>query len=396
MKRVLLLDEKTLYGFNSQMIRALARGFNHRGFEPVVIDLAKPDWPVHLHEFHKERSRFALVFSAGRGLVKIDGRYIHEHFDIPLFLALADHPLYKEHFIDFRVDTVAYGFTDPSQVEFCRSRYGGDRYVHFPHFSMVRPLDDLDESTFRSREKSLFFPASAAIMSRSWSVNIFKPVDSALVRALEERRVPIAEFVENFVACGLTLDTALAQFLEEHGSRFDPALTEEDFSIIFREIDVLIRALRRRHVLSSLEGFPITVMGLGWEACEYLGPSVTVLPPADYLACEEARSAYQVTLHTSHGQPYASHDRVLHAAAIGQAVLADRTPFMEELAERGCVAVYSIEAEDVREVCSKLLADDSLRFEMARAAIDHVRSAESDPKTAAGLVIDAMQRRRLL
>jgi hypothetical protein len=229
LKKVLLLDEKTSYGFNSQLTRAIAHGFHQHGFEPVVVDIGDPGWPVHFEAILKERRQFALAFSAGRGLVKINGRYIHEHLDVPLFSALVDHPLYKQHFIDFRLGTIVHGFTDPSHAEFCRSFFGGDAFVHFPHFLMVPVLDDLDEATFASRRKSLFFPASAAIMTRRWSVNVAKPDDSALVRHLENMRVPIAGFVEDFVQHGLTLDTALAQFLEEHGARVRSNLTEGRF-----------------------------------------------------------------------------------------------------------------------------------------------------------------------
>ena len=396
MKKVLLLDEKTLYGFNSQLIRVMAREFNQYGFESIIVNLAASDASANLERLHKERQQFALAFSAGRGLLKVGDRYIHEHFDIPLFSALGDHPLYKQHFIDFRLGTVIYGFADTSHVEFCRSFYGGDRFVHFPNISMVPQLDGIHETTFQSRKRSLFFPASAAIMGRRWSINVAKPDDSVLVRSLEEKRIPIAGFVEDFVQHGLTLDTALAQFLEQNGARLHSNMTEADFADFFKEIDVLVRALRRRRVLSSLEGFSITVMGLGWEACNYLGPSVTVLPPADYMACEEARRAYQMTLHTSHGQPYALHDRVLHAAAIGQVVFVDRTPCMEKLAEHGCAATYSNDASAIRETYSELLADDSRRFKMAQAAIAYTQSAAPNPKTVAGTVIDGLRGRHLL
>jgi hypothetical protein len=69
---------------------------------------------------------------------------------------------------------------------------------------------------------------------------------------------------------------------------------------------------------------------------------------------------------------------------------------MEKLAGRKCLAVYSNEAADIRDACSELFADDSRRFEMARAAMVYLRSAGPDPQSAAGTVIDELQRRHLL
>lgn len=396
MKKVLLIDETALSGFNSCLIRVMEGAFRGLGMEPVVLDVTAPEASNRLSALLAIRQQFALAFSVARGFIKVDGRYIHEHFDIPLFVAFVDHPLYKRHFVDYRLDTVVYGLADPSQVAFCRTFYGGNRFVHVPHFPLIPPMSDLDDAAFASREKSLFFPGTPAIQGRQWSINISSPEECRMVRELEEMGLPIADFVREFVNDGLSFDTALLAFLEDHGVHVDPRLHEDKFAVIFGEIDVLIRSLRRRRVFEAVDGFPVTVMGNGWDKCNYLGPSVTVMPPVDYLACEEARRRYQMTLHISQGQPYASHDRVLHAAAAGQAVLADRTPGMEKAAEHGFLATYSLDASDIREVCSELLEDDVHRREMARAGLAYIRDVPDTAETAAGTVIDALRERGLL
>jgi hypothetical protein len=393
LKKVLLIDETELAGFNSCLIRVMEGAFRGQGMEPVTLDITAPDAAPRITELLAIRREFAFVFSVARGFIKVDGRYLHEHFDIPLFVTFVDHPLYKQHFVDYHLGTVVYGLADPTQVAFCQAFYGGNRFVHVPHFPLVPPLAGLDDAAFARREATLFFPGTSAIQARGWSINVSSPEECGMVRDLEEKGLPIAEFARDFVRNGLSLDAALLEFFEDHGVDVDSRLHENQFATMFREIDVLIRSLRRRRIFQSLAGFPVTVMGRGWDQCNYLPRSVTVLPPVGYLECEQARHRYQMTLHISQGQPQASHDRVLHAAAAGQAVLADRTPGMERAEEHGFLATYSQDAGDLREICSALLADEARRLRMARAGLAYIRDSPITADSAARTVIDALHAR---
>jgi hypothetical protein len=395
-RNVLLLDEKLSYGFGSCMVQAMACCFRSRGYNPIIVNLAAPDLTDNLHTLFSDRDKFSFAFSMGRGLAKDErGKCIHDYFGIPLFAAFGDHPLFKYDFIDFEMDSVVYGFNDPGHVAFCKSKLGSDRYVHFPHFGFIPSMMELTEAEFSQRQKSLFFPAGAAIMARQWSTNASGVNDSQILNELEQRGVKISLFVEEFVERGNHLDADLSLFLEAHINRIG-ALDIRNFAKVFREVDVLVRALRRQRIVRALDGLPLTVIGDRWDKCNYLGKSVTVLKPVGYLECEAIRRRYQLTLHTSQLQPNASHDRVLHAMSAGQAVLGERTPYLETEARRGYIELFSIDKNDVATSYAKLLDDDSRRFQMCRAALDASISTPRNEQAIADMVIDALEQRGLL
>ena len=391
-RKILLLDEWTSYGFNSRLIKVMARCFRQRGYIPETVDLAAVDWSSKLAVLYQDRASYAFAFSVGRGMFKRNGKCLHEHFGIPLFAVFVDHPLYKEHFIDFRMDTAVYGFTDPGHVQFCRSHFGGDRYVHLPHFSLLTPLPELTEADFARRTKSMIFQATAAIMGRSWSINSTGVQDSDVLRLLQQKGVPISDFIEKFLTVGLDLADEMFSFLTTYQGRSGGA-DFKVFAAIFRDADVLIRAFRRQRILRALGNLPLTVIGFGWDKCNYLNRSTRVLPPADYMACEKIRRTYQMTLHTSHLQPYSTHDRILHAMATGQAVLADRTPYLEKETSKGYIALFSSDAMSAAHAYSAILQDDNRRFAMCRAALAAVCNTPATDQIAADIVLKALQQR---
>ena len=394
-QKVLLLDEKTSYGFNSLLVQVIARCFRQRGYSTEIVDFAAKDIDRKLLDLYPDRASYAFAFSVGRKMSKVDGKSIHEHFGIPLFVAFVDHPLYKQDYIDFRMDTVVYGFTDPSHVEFAVQVYRGDRYVHFPHFSLLTAEADLSEAEFFRKTKSLFFPATAAIMGRVWSINSTGIEDSAILRSLAEKGAPISDFIKRFVRSGLDLVEDLSLFVKEHENKIGK-IDLQIFGAIFRDSDVLVRSLRRQGVIKALDGLPLTVAGMGWGQCRYLGRSVKMLPPLDYRACEDTRRNYQMTLHTSHLQPYATHDRVLHAMSVGQAILAEASPYYEKEVSKGYIALFPSDAAGMAQIYSDLLNDDHRRFAMARAALETICRAPHADQVAADIVIQALRQRNLL
>ena len=398
-RKILFIDLFTYYGYGTTLVKKIARSFEAIGYVPVILDVESPNAMQVLRNCIQERENFLFSFSMGWGIStasKIEGRYIHEWMDIPHFACFADHPLYKHSFIDFTSKNVVYGFTDKTHPMFCEQFYGKGNYTFFAHFSLVDPDQPVTEEEFSRRNKSLFFSGSATIMDRTWATNLSSPSQNKAVSILEEEGVEIINLIDQFISSDDdSLDLELIKLLRTHPTFM--ALNANQIAKIFIEVDLVIRSLKRRRLLGALNGVPLTVIGRGWEQCDYLDMRNTcVLSEARYLDCEQSRNKYQISLNIPHGQPQALHDRILHASCQGQVVITNNNDFVRKSFDSGNLVFYSIEENNIQDRVEKILSDDHLRFKMAHAGQNYMKKGLHSSDQAAECVLQQLKEHKLI
>lgn len=398
-KKILFVDLFTHYGYSTTLIRKLAASFGAAGYIPVILVIDSADAAQTLQQCIHDKKNYLFSFSTGWGITetsKIGGKYIHQWLEVPHYAAFADHPLYKHAFINFRLKDVLYGFSDATQTDFCRFFYKNGNYTSFPHFSLIDVDESPNEIEFDKRGKSVFFSGGVTIMERGWSSNISSPLQNKTVCTLKETGVDIENFIGQYLRKDdEALDIPLANLLRPHFAVSE--MSDELFAKVFIEIDVVIRAIKRRRALKALHGTKLTMVGNGWDQCDYLDRQSTLfLGKQKYLDCEISRKGYQVSLNTPHGQPKALHDRILHASCQGQVVITNNNEFVRKNFDSGNLVFYSIKENDIRDRVEVILNDDQLRFKMARAGQDYMRSGLYSSDRAAERVLEQLKEYKLI
>ncbi|MBI3571692.1 MAG: hypothetical protein HY082_11435 [Gammaproteobacteria bacterium] len=200
--KILLVDLFVSYGHGTTLIKKIGSSFERLGYIPVFLDVNSPTAAQTLRQCIQEKQDYLFSFSTGWGITdasKIDGKYIHQWLEVPHFACLVNHPLYKHAIIDHRLKDVLYGFSDETQVTFCKFFYKNGNYAFFPHFSLVDVDELISEVEFDKRDKSVFFSGGAAIMERGWSSNISSPLQNKTVCALKETGVDIEGLIDHFL-----------------------------------------------------------------------------------------------------------------------------------------------------------------------------------------------------
>lgn len=400
-EKILFVDLFIHYGFGTTLVQKIAASFEAMGYIPVILVVDSPDAVQTLQQCIHNKKDFLFSFSTGWGITeasKIGGKYIHQWLEIPHYAYFADHPFYKHAFfgVDFRLIDVLYGCTDETQVDFCKIFFEEGNSVFSPHFSLIDVDEPINEDEFAKRGKSIFFSGGAAILGRRWSSNISSPLQNKTVCNLKEMGINIEGFIDHFLCKeDDPLDITLINQLRSH-----PALSEMNDQLIakvFIEIDVVIRAIKRRRALEALNGIELAIAGSGWDQCNYLDwQSTLLLGEQKYLECEQSRKNYQISLNTPHGQPRGLHDRILHASCQGQVVITNDNEFVRKNFDSGNLVFYSIEKNNIRDHIEKILSDDQLRFRMARTGQDYMKKDLHSSDQAAKRVLQQLKEHKLI
>lgn len=202
-KKILFVDLFTHYGYGTTLTQKISSSFEADGYIPIILVIDSPDAAQTLRQCIHNKKDFLFSFSVGWGITeasKIGGKYIHQWLEIPHYASFADHSLYKHAFIDFRLKDVLYGFTDETQVNFCKIFFEKGNYAFFPHFSLIDVDESISEVEFDKRGKSLFFSGGADIMERRWSSSISSPLQNKTVCALKEMGIDIEGFIDKQLA----------------------------------------------------------------------------------------------------------------------------------------------------------------------------------------------------
>ena len=397
--KILFVDLFVSYGHGSTLIKKIGKSFETLGYTPVLLEVDSPTAAQTFRQCIQEKQDYLFAFSTGWGITnasKIDGRYLHQWLGVPHFACLVNHPLYKHASIDHGLEDVLYGFSDETQVAFCKFFYKNGNYAFFPHFSLIDVDEPISEVEFDKRGKSLFFSGGADIMERRWSSSISSPLQNKTVCTLKEMWIDIEGFIDKQLCKeDAPLDIPLIDHLRSH-----PAFSEISNQLIakvFIEIDVVIRAIKRRRALEALYGAKLAIVGSGWDQCDYLDrQSTLLLGEQKYLDCEMSRKKHQISLNTPHGQPKGLHDRLLHASCQGQAVITNDNEFVQKNFNSGNLVFYSIEKNDIRDRVDAILNDDQQRFKMARAGQDYMRKGLHDSDQAAKRVLQQLKKHKLI
>ena len=400
-KKILFVDLFTHYGYGTTLVQKIAASFEAAGYIPVILDVDSPNAAQTLQQCVRNKKEFLFSFSTGWGITeasKISGKYIHQWLEIPHYASFADHPLYKQEFIDFRLIDTLYGFTDETQVEFCKAFfYKKGNYSVFPHFSLIEVDEPISEDEFAKRGKRVFFSGGATIMERAWSANINSPLQSKAVCSLKQSGIDIEGVIDRLLCKEdyHPLDITLVNQLRSHPTL--SGISDQQIANVFIEIDIVIRAIKRRRALEALNGIKLAIAGSGWDQCNYLDrQSTLLLGKQKYLECEQSRKNYQISLNTPHGQPKALHDRILHASCQGQVVITNDNEFVRENFDSGNLVFYSIKENDIRSRVEEILSDDQLRFKMARAGQDYMRKGLHGSDQAAKRVLQQLKEYELI
>ena len=180
-------------------------------------------------------------------------------------------------------------------------------------------------------------------MERAWSANISSPLQSKAVSSLKKSGIDVEGLIDHLLCKegDTPLDIALVNQIRSHSTL--SGSSDQLIANVFIDIDVTIRAIKRRHALEALNGIALAIAGNGWDQCNYLDrQSTLLLGKQKYLECEQSRKNYQISLNTPHGQPKALHDRILHASCQGQVVITNDNEFVRENFDSGNLVFYSI------------------------------------------------------
>lgn len=297
-------------------------------------------------------------------MVTEDGTPYLDRLDGPFFDYILDHPLFHHTGLTSGVKNLHALVLDEAQERYVRRYYPKVRNVSMLPLGATRALGAPEKDA----ESRILFTATYDSPDEVYKV----------VQAAPDPLRSVMKHLEEVRVCDplLPMEEAFEQYLAERDAEFSAGLSAEQFALFMNAmyaVDAYIRNYFRKQVIDFLlaEGYPVTVMGSGWE--KYHHPKERCLerePEVVYGLSFERIARAHVLLNVSPIFNRGMHDRIPAGMANRAVVLTDQNPYLKKrFRDRGELAFYSLtDMTTLGESAESLIADRVLREEIAERA----------------------------
>lgn len=293
-------------------------------------------------------------------LVMEDGRPYLDMLDGPFFNYILDHPLFHYNCLTCEVQNLHVLVLDEAQRDYVRQYYPRVKSVHMLPLGAAKALYDGGKRA----DCRIFFSGTyeRCEKAREKMEAAEEPLRSAM-KALASRRIeePL-----------LPMEKAFEEYLAEQGRE----LSRESFALAMNAmypVDVFVRDYFRKAALDELlkHGFPVTVMGNGWEKYHF-GEEGSLRREREvpFALSFERIAKEHILLNVSPIFNRGMHDRIPAGMANRAALLTDENPYLNGLfTDREHLCLYSLsDMQTLSERAGDLLWNRELRQQIQEAA----------------------------
>lgn len=367
-KRIILMQGgvETLDYFSGQ----LGASFAAAGVAVFLYDLRDPVRSTkHVRKFLKTGETALLTFNfegleREEELFSLRDGYLWQQYGIPCFNVCVDHPYwYENRFAGLLEDEEHHPGTlalyhhlsiDRNHEKYLREYYPEFKSAGFLPLAGTAFCPDTPQKSFAGRGTTLlftghytelpFFDASIHAINEEYAAFYMSIIDELLRhpdRTVEE--------------------VAIRRVREETGSESVKELRLVLYKMLF--IDLYVRNYFRGKAIQTLcdAGFPVTVIGKGWEKLPLQHPEkLTICPRTDSAGCLAALNEAKASLNVLPWFKDGAHDRVFNSILNGALCLSDPSRYLLEELPDGCgVRYYTLEHMETSlpELAEQVLSD---------------------------------------
>lgn len=341
MRRIALIKGPSQYGLLRFFIDDVARAFEQRGYDVVVLDVLAVQNDLEIFRQLRDAGPLDLVFTIGIFGESRDefGRSIFEATGTPHVIQYVDHPLHNRNRLVATSRDSALLFIDRSHVRAVSALYGQERFAHIgfgPHAAEGMPfaLPADAEAYERSRPIKFLFSGSVRELSR----HQWEGLPANLERVFSEA-AEIAASAESS-SCVELMDGVLAR----HGlDARAPGLPKDLASQLLRVRELAIYVhewirIRRRALLletAGKVGLPVSLVGNGTELFAGRYKQFELLGQTDFRQATALMQQTRVVLNCNANFGEGSHERPLTAMLAGAVAATATSTFYRENFEHG-------------------------------------------------------------
>lgn len=323
--------------------KRLGDAFERHGIAPFYFDLTDAKRSTkHVKKFLKTGETVLVTFNfegleREEGLYSLRDGYIWQQYGVPCLNICVDHPYwYENRFANLLEDEAHHSGQIPLyhhlSIDRNHAKYLSEFYPEFQNAGFLplggTALPNAPKSV-RDRAIDLLFTGHYTEL----------PFFDASIHAVNEEYAEfyqgiIEELLEN--PSKTVEEVALAHVRRETGETSKKTLRLVLYKMLF--VDLYVRNYFRGKAVQALcdAGFPVTVIGKGWEKLPMRhSENLTIRPRTDSLGCLEALSDAKLSLNVLPWFKDGAHDRVFNSILNGALCLTDPSGYLEEILPDG-------------------------------------------------------------
>ncbi len=388
LRRIILMQQgvETLDFFSRQ----LGDAFQKRGLSVFYFDLTSGERDAkHLKKFQKSGETALITFNF-EGLEREEGLfspaegYLWQAYRIPCFNICVDHPYwYENRFANLLEDEERHPGMLPLYHHVSIDR-NHEKYLkdYYPEFQSAGFLP-LAGSAFLPGES--FPPVSERKTELLFTGHYTElPFFDASIHAINEEYAAFyMGIIEDLISHpSKTAEEVELQHVQRETGETDPKMLRLVFyKMLF--VDLYVRNYYRGKAVQILAdaGFPVTVIGKGWDKLPLRKKeNLTILPRRDSAGCLKALLDAKVSLNVLPWFKDGAHDRVFSSILNGAVSLTDPSTYLlEELPEGIGTHYFSLENmdEELPRAAEELLSSPSLCRDIVSRGYTPVRSSHT-------------------
>ncbi len=357
--------------------RQLGDAFSSMGHAVFYHDLREGAHSAkHLKKFVKSGETVLFTFNfegleREEGLFSLRDGYLFQQYRIPCFNLCVDHPYWYENRFAHLLEDEAHhpgmlALYHHLSVDRNHERYLKEFYPEFQNAGFVPLAGTKGDADLTHRKTDILFTGHYTEL----------PFFDASIHAINEEYAAFYRGIidELIVSPEKTVEeVALAHVRRETGSDSIQELRLVLYKMLF--VDLYVRNYFRGKAIQTLcdAGFPVTVVGKGWEKLPLKKKeNLTIRPRTDSAGCLAALQEAKLSLNVLPWFKDGAHDRVWNSILNGAVSLTDESIYLKEaLPEQTGVRYFSLKTMETElpALAESLLSDSALCGEMLSRGI---------------------------
>lgn len=318
-EQIILFNGNSQHGSLNFFVQDLQAAFTSLGYHALILNLCDPGWPQELQQaLNRAPIKFFLGLNGWSITLQLEGKSIFDALNIPLVMWFFDHPYY--HFgsrLVTEIENVLFAFVFENGYHFAKQFVAKPNPKMFlPHAGSAAYFEPLP---FQNRPlQAVFFGSMGNLEElesklkhpdKKWNSVIWNTLESG--KTTEDRQLHEILF-EQFIENGIDYTTLDGKYL---------------FTTLLAKIDQYLRIYKRKQFIQSIQSFPITVVGNGWEQLRQ--ENLQIHSSRDFKGVLDMMNHTQVLLNNLTPFYSGGHERLFYGMLQGAACLTDWNPWLE-------------------------------------------------------------------
>jgi len=316
-KTIILVSPNSQYGVSQYFVIDLSAELKKLGFNVLIV--SPTVFNKKLTTFLADSTLYFIFGMNGWGFESLSKHILNKTLNVPFIAYLLDHPLYHSNRIDFNISSNRFivSCVDLNHLKDLETFFKGNFQTAFIPQGAKLPSNLLkNRLPMEKRPIPLLFAGSYMdenLYRKEWNNHILSKVfDEISERAIYQNKDSVLltanqVFAEKGLPFGIPEDKVLIYYLNQ--------------------IDLFIRAKRRREVLETVAPLNITIYNEKWSYLKKLG--ALVKPSINYAELLRILSQTKITLNILPNYVYGGHERIFNSLLSGSVCFSDRNEFLD-------------------------------------------------------------------